>query len=176
MKLTFFMHCINELIIAIEESDLYAGVSSNKRSTLHCQKRNTSEVSRLTHHVSWLLNFLVTTLPSSIPNRSTIFCARSTCDVPLNTLMLGILLSVMNIFSTCKMSAALMRLLSVRGGDQQRFCQIIYVDISFTFCTGARILLIFSQYLITHISNQFALSNGCCNVINNFNSTCNCMF
>lgn len=44
------------------------------------------------YHVSRLLNFLVTTLPTSIPNRSTIRCAKSGCDVPLNTLMLGILL------------------------------------------------------------------------------------
>lgn len=44
------------------------------------------------YHVSRLLNFLVTTLPTSMPNRSTIRCAKSGCDVPLNTLMLGILL------------------------------------------------------------------------------------
>lgn len=44
------------------------------------------------YHVSRLLNFLVTTLPTSMPNRSTIRCAKSGWDVPLNTLMFGILL------------------------------------------------------------------------------------
>lgn len=41
------------------------------------------------HHVSWLLNFLVTTLPSSRPRRSAIFCDRSWCELPLKILMLG---------------------------------------------------------------------------------------
>lgn len=45
----------------------------------------------ITYHVSKLLNFLVTTLPRSIPRRSTIRCASSGCEVPLNTLMFGIL-------------------------------------------------------------------------------------
>lgn len=44
-----------------------------------------------TYHVSKLLNFFVTTLPKSIPKRSTILWARSGCDVPENTLMFGIL-------------------------------------------------------------------------------------
>lgn len=44
-----------------------------------------------THHVSKLLNFLVTTLPRSMPRRSTMRCARSGCEVPENTLMFGIL-------------------------------------------------------------------------------------
>jgi len=44
------------------------------------------------YHVSKLLNLLVRTLPISIPRRSTIRCARSGCDVPLKTLMFGILL------------------------------------------------------------------------------------
>lgn len=44
-----------------------------------------------THHVSKLLNFLVTTLPKSMPSRSTIRCARSGCDVPEKTFMFGIL-------------------------------------------------------------------------------------
>ncbi|KAE9542578.1 hypothetical protein AGLY_002489 [Aphis glycines] len=48
--------------------------------------------SSINYHVSRLLNFLVTTLPTSMPNRSTIRCAKSGCDVPLNTLMFGILL------------------------------------------------------------------------------------
>ena len=43
------------------------------------------------HHVSWLLNFFVTTLPSSMPSRSAIFWARSWCELPLKTLMFGIL-------------------------------------------------------------------------------------
>ena len=46
-----------------------------------------------THHVSWLLNFLVTTFPSSMPSRSTIFCARAGCELPLNTLIFGIVVS-----------------------------------------------------------------------------------
>lgn len=44
------------------------------------------------YHVSRLLNFLVTTLPMSMPRRSTIRWARSGCEVPLKTLMFGILL------------------------------------------------------------------------------------
>lgn len=44
------------------------------------------------YHVSKLLNFLVTTFPKSIPNRSTILWARSGWEVPLKTLMFGILL------------------------------------------------------------------------------------
>lgn len=44
-----------------------------------------------TYQVSKLLNFLVTTLPRSIPRRSTIRWARSGCEVPENTLMFGIL-------------------------------------------------------------------------------------
>lgn len=47
---------------------------------------------KLNYHVSRLLNFLVTTFPMSIPSLSTILCARSGCDVPLKTLMFGILL------------------------------------------------------------------------------------
>lgn len=43
------------------------------------------------HHVSWLLNFFVTTFPSSSPNRSAIFCDKSGCELPLKILMLGIL-------------------------------------------------------------------------------------
>lgn len=44
------------------------------------------------YHVSRLLNFFVTTLPMSMPSRSTIRCAKSGCEVPLKTLMFGILL------------------------------------------------------------------------------------
>ena len=44
------------------------------------------------YHVSRLLNFFVTTLPMSIPSLSTIRWARSGCEVPLKTLMFGILL------------------------------------------------------------------------------------
>lgn len=46
----------------------------------------------VSYHVSKLLNFLVTTFPRSMPNRSTILWARSGCDVPLKTLIFGILL------------------------------------------------------------------------------------
>lgn len=46
-----------------------------------------------TYHVSKLLNFFVTTLPRSMPSRSTILCAKSGWDVPLNILILGILAS-----------------------------------------------------------------------------------
>lgn len=45
----------------------------------------------ITYQVSRLLNFLVTTLPRSMPRRSTIRWARSGCEVPENTLMFGIL-------------------------------------------------------------------------------------
>lgn len=38
-----------------------------------------------------LLNFFVMTFPNSIPRRSQIFWARSVCEVPAKTLMLGIL-------------------------------------------------------------------------------------
>lgn len=44
-----------------------------------------------TYQVSKLLNFFVTTLPRSIPSRSTMRDARSGWDEPENTLMLGIL-------------------------------------------------------------------------------------
>lgn len=50
------------------------------------------EITHISYHVSKLLNFLVTTLPKSIPSRSTILWARSGCDVPLKTLIFGILL------------------------------------------------------------------------------------
>lgn len=43
------------------------------------------------YHVSKLLNFLVTTLPKSMPRRSTMRCAKSGCDEPENTLIFGIL-------------------------------------------------------------------------------------
>lgn len=41
------------------------------------------------HLVSWLLNFLVTTLPSSRPSRSATRWDRSWCELPLNSTMLG---------------------------------------------------------------------------------------
>lgn len=44
-----------------------------------------------TYHVSELLNFFVTTLPKLIPSLSTILWAKSGCEVPLNTFILGIL-------------------------------------------------------------------------------------
>lgn len=43
------------------------------------------------HQVSWLLNFLVTTFPSSSPSRSAIFCDRSGCELPLKIFIFGIL-------------------------------------------------------------------------------------
>ena len=45
----------------------------------------------ISYLVSRLENFFATTLPSSIPSRSTIFCAKSGWEDPLNTFMLGIL-------------------------------------------------------------------------------------
>ena len=42
-------------------------------------------------HVSRFANFLVTTLPGSIPSLSQILLVRSLCELPLNTFMLGIL-------------------------------------------------------------------------------------
>lgn len=45
----------------------------------------------ITHQVSWLLNFFVTTFPSSSPSRSAIFCDRSGWELPLKILMFGIL-------------------------------------------------------------------------------------
>lgn len=53
----------------------------------HCWGRG----AYITYQVSRLLNFLVTTLPRSMPRRSTIRWARSGCEVPENTLMFGIL-------------------------------------------------------------------------------------
>lgn len=41
------------------------------------------------HLVSWLLNFLVTTLPSSRPSRSATRWDRSWCELPLKSTMLG---------------------------------------------------------------------------------------
>lgn len=41
------------------------------------------------HLVSWLLNFLVTTLPSSRPRRSATRWDRSWCELPLKSTMLG---------------------------------------------------------------------------------------
>lgn len=43
-----------------------------------------------TRHVSWLLNFLVMTLPRSSPSRSATFWDRSWCELPLKSTMLGI--------------------------------------------------------------------------------------
>jgi hypothetical protein len=54
--------------------------------------RNGFQSAAIFYHVSKLLNFLVTTLPRSMPRRSTMRCARSGCDEPLKTLMFGILL------------------------------------------------------------------------------------
>lgn len=56
------------------------------------KKRIDDTKNKHTHHVSRLLNFLVTTFPVSMPSLSTILCARSGCDVPLKTLIFGILL------------------------------------------------------------------------------------
>lgn len=53
---------------------------------------NAAGAASITHHVSWLLNFLVTTFPSSRPRRSAIFWDRSGCELPLNILMFGIFL------------------------------------------------------------------------------------
>lgn len=50
------------------------------------------QLGKTTHHVSWLLNFLVTTFPSSRPKRSAIFWDRSGWELPLNILIFGILL------------------------------------------------------------------------------------
>ncbi|KFM69555.1 hypothetical protein X975_08405, partial [Stegodyphus mimosarum] len=47
--------------------------------------------SLISTHVSLLLNFFKTALPRFMPKRSTIFCAKSGCEVPLKTLMLGML-------------------------------------------------------------------------------------
>jgi len=52
----------------------------------------TAKTMHVSYHVSRLLNFFVTTFPKSMPNRSTILWARSGCDVPLKTLIFGILL------------------------------------------------------------------------------------
>lgn len=43
-----------------------------------------------TRHVSWLLNFLVMTLPRSSPSRSATLWDRSWCELPLKSTMLGI--------------------------------------------------------------------------------------
>lgn len=43
------------------------------------------------YQVSWLLNFLVTTLPSSRPRRSAIFWDKSWWELPLKILIFGIL-------------------------------------------------------------------------------------
>lgn len=60
----------------------------NRKSCSICKKKN---VQQIAYHVSKLLNFFVTTFPKSIPNRSTIRCAKSGCDDPENTLIFGIL-------------------------------------------------------------------------------------
>lgn len=57
-----------------------------------------------THHVSRLLNFFVTTLPRSMPRRSTMRCARSGWDVPEKTLMLGILDCILRPLDFSKLS------------------------------------------------------------------------
>lgn len=49
------------------------------------------EEEKISHHVSRLLNFFVTTLPKSMPSLSTIRCARSGWLEPENTFMFGIL-------------------------------------------------------------------------------------
>ena len=90
----------------------------------------------IAHHVSWLLNFFVTTLPNSIPSRSTIFCARSGCDVPLNTLMLGILVSRIGTVSKLKKLMSLMQLTTGSGNLPfqrmrrvlARGCQVLLSD------------------------------------------------
>lgn len=58
-----------------------------------------------THHVSWLLNFLVTTFPSSRPRRSAIFWDRSGCELPLNILIFGIFLRSRASFSPSRAAA-----------------------------------------------------------------------
>lgn len=65
----------------------------------------TGGVAGITHHVSWLLNFLVTTFPSSIPSRSTIFCARSWCELPLNTFIFGIVTDSMTTWGDSSLRA-----------------------------------------------------------------------
>lgn len=53
------------------------------------QRRAPGTRSSSTHHVSWLLNFLVTTLPRSSPSRSATFWDRSWWELPLKSTMLG---------------------------------------------------------------------------------------
>lgn len=66
--------------------------NKKKKKRERPQKKGTEEKCYdWTHHVSKLLNFFVTTLPKSIPSRSTIRWAKSGCEEPENTLMFGIL-------------------------------------------------------------------------------------
>ena len=51
-------------------------------------------LSPISTHVSRLANFLVTTFPASTPSLSQILLVRSRWELPLNTLMLGILLLI----------------------------------------------------------------------------------
>lgn len=85
-----FFHFIMQVFYNIFFCFLFAtAVPCRVAGTRRRRKKNLQLES--THHVSKLLNFLVTTLPKSIPKRSTILWARSGCDVPENTLMFGIL-------------------------------------------------------------------------------------
>lgn len=58
-----------------------------------CQQTTPQEASctqwQRTHHVSWLLNFFVTTFPSSSPSRSATFWDRSWWELPLKSTMFG---------------------------------------------------------------------------------------
>lgn len=65
---------------------------------------NTNHLLGQTYHVSRLLNFLVTTLPRSMPRRSTMRCAKSGWDVPEKTLMLGILDCILRPLDFSKLS------------------------------------------------------------------------
>lgn len=70
-----------------------SGSPTDKEKRGHARGKRDPSIGESDHyHVSRLLNFLVTTLPMSMPRRSTIRWARSGCEVPLKTLMFGILL------------------------------------------------------------------------------------
>lgn len=57
----------------------------------HQDKWGQSETQLRPYQVSWLLNFFVTTLPSSRPRRSAIFWDKSWWELPLKILIFGIL-------------------------------------------------------------------------------------
>ena len=82
---------ILQALIMIKSSIRLSLISPQPLCTMWTSPPRT--LSPISTHVSWLLNFLVTTLPSSWPSRSAVFWDKSWRELPLKIFTFGILVN-----------------------------------------------------------------------------------